>query len=66
MAFVGILLALLLLAGSVFIGLGMLAWHLATRLRRPAVPARPSGVIEGDYRVVEPQNLPHREPSTTR
>lgn len=66
LALVGILLAVLLLAGSVFIGLGMLAWHLATRLRRPAVPARPSGVIEGDYRVVEPRRLAQREPSTIR
>lgn len=57
-ALIGALLALLLLAGSVFIGLGMLAWHFGRKLRRPAaVPAR-SGVIEGECRVLSPRELP--------
>lgn len=63
-ALVGALLALLLLAGSVFIGLGMLAWHFGRKLRRPAaMPAR-SGVIEGECRVLAPRVLPQRASSS--
>lgn len=60
LALVGALLALLLLAGSVFVGLGMLAWHFGRKLRRPAtVPSR-GGVIEGECRVLAPRELPQR------
>lgn len=60
LALIGALLALLLLAGSVFIGLGMLTWHFGRKLFRPtAVPAR-SAVIEGECRVVGPRELPQR------
>jgi len=59
-ALVGALLALLLLVGSVFIGLGMLAWHFGRKLRRPAVAPSRNGVIEGECRVLAPRQLPQR------
>ncbi len=59
-ALIGVLLALLLLAGSVFIGLGMLAWHFGRKLRRPAAVPAGAGVIEGECRVLEPRALPQR------
>ncbi|MCE2944152.1 MAG: hypothetical protein ACK5VV_01995 [Lysobacteraceae bacterium] len=65
-ALLGLALVVLLVAGSVFIGLGMLAWRLAHKLRRPPAPAHRPGVIDGEFRVVDAQGLPRRTAPTGR
>ncbi len=65
-ALLGLVVVLVLVAGSVFIGLGMLAWHVSKKLRRPASSPRTPGVIDGEYRVVAPHGLPRRAAPTGR
>lgn len=65
-ALLGLALIVLLVAGSVFIGLGMLAWHVARKLRRPPTPVRRPGVIDGEFRVVAAQGLPRRAAPNAR
>lgn len=59
---VGLGLVLVLLAFSLVIGAVMIGGGLLYRLwRRRAAPlARPANVVEGQYRVVTPQGLPHQ------
>lgn len=61
-ALLGLVLLLLLLAGGIFIGLGMLAFSAVRRLRgRAASPratssrAAAGSVLDGEYRVVQPR-----------
>ena len=52
---VGVLLLAVLVVFGLFIGLGMLLFTAVRRMLRPAqaAPARPAGVSDGEYRVVE-------------
>lgn len=56
-ALLGVVLLLVLLAGGVFIGLGMLAFRAVQRLRggRGAPKAAAGNVLDGEYRVVQPR-----------
>ena len=61
-ALLGLALVVLLVAGSVFIGLGMLAWRLAHKLRRPPAPADgPAGRRAGLLGVMARQHTTQRE-----
>lgn len=58
LALLGVVLLALLLAGGIVIGLGMLAFRGVQRLRRgPAAKAR-AGVLDAEYRVVNPRAVP--------
>lgn len=57
-ALLGVALLLVLVAGGVVIGLGMLAFRLGQRLLRARRATPDKTVLDGEYRVVSPRAVP--------
>jgi len=57
-ALLGVALLVVLLVGGVFVGLGMLAFRAAQRLRRARHAKGTGEVLEAEYRVVTPRAVP--------
>ena len=57
-ALLRVVLLLVLLVGGVFVGLGMLAFRAAQRLRRARQAKGAGDVLEAEYRVVTPRAVP--------